>query len=366
MLALFLLVKRQQRTPDKILAIFLLCFSFIHIQHVLLQCGLLARVPFFDPVTGIVLCAIGPLFYFYVQTATGNPLTKRAYLHLLVLVPAVLHLLFLLATKSGADLNAYYYQDHQTSIHYTPVNILLLAGMTIYFMAYMLACVKELNRYARSIREAYSNIEQIRLDWLRDIIILLIVFSFLIAPLMLYLADANTSRLTLGYFSTFVYFIIVYKSFNSSVLFSTELIPAQPETINEEIQITERYTNSSLTDETINRYGQQIEQFLISDKLLYDDSLSLRQMGEILSIAPHVLSEVINRYFDKSFFDLINRARIEEAKKQLMNMGNLNSTIEGVGYSCGFGSKASFYRAFKKYTGVTPTAYVKQDPQQRS
>ncbi|MDB5014764.1 MAG: helix-turn-helix-domain containing protein AraC type, partial [Daejeonella sp.] len=49
--------------------------------------------------------------------------------------------------------------------------------------------------------------------------------------------------------------------------------------------------------------------------------------------------------------------RIEEAKKQLKQINELNYTIEGIGYNCGFGSRAAFYRAFKKYTKMTPTEF---------
>jgi len=34
-------------------------------------------------------------------------------------------------------------------------------------------------------------------------------------------------------------------------------------------------------------------------------------------------------------------------------------TIEGVGYSCGFNSRSSFFKIFKNETGISPSAYKK-------
>jgi len=36
------------------------------------------------------------------------------------------------------------------------------------------------------------------------------------------------------------------------------------------------------------------------------------------------------------------------------------TTIEYVAYESGFNSRASFYRAFKKHTGITPTEFLRK------
>lgn len=355
MLALCLLFKQRRRLADNFFAAFLFCFAFIHIQHILLPTGLLKQFPFFDPICGIVLSAVGPLFYFYVRTSVGKQLNKMDYCHTLALAPGVIHLIFLLVTKSGVDLSAYYYTKSQEETQYTTINLLLLIGMLIYFMAYLFACIRELNAYANKLKETYSNVEKLKLDWLRDIIYVLIGFSFIIGPIVLYLANFEDSRLALSYFSTFIYFIIIYKSFNSSVLF----IPDQYFVKTTAILPITKYSNSTLPASTVQHLGSTMEEFLLTNPLLYEEHLNLAEVASTLSIPPYVLSEVINRFFNQSFFDVINGARIEKAKQQLKDVQNINLTIEGIGYNCGFGSKATFYRSFKKFTGVTPKEYLK-------
>ena len=67
----------------------------------------------------------------------------------------------------------------------------------------------------------------------------------------------------------------------------------------------------------------------------------------------------MNTYAGSNFSDYINSYRVEEAKKLLADTTFDNYTIVAVGLECGFNSKSTFYNAFKKFTGVTPTVYKK-------
>jgi len=56
----------------------------------------------------------------------------------------------------------------------------------------------------------------------------------------------------------------------------------------------------------------------------------------------------------------VNQQRIDEFKNRV-NQGDMqNFSVVGLALECGFKSKSSFYRAFKKHIGTTPTAYLKQ------
>jgi AraC-like DNA-binding protein len=68
---------------------------------------------------------------------------------------------------------------------------------------------------------------------------------------------------------------------------------------------------------------------------------------------------VINQGLNQSFFEFINRYRIEDAKAALIDPKYKNCTILAVAYDAGFNSKTSFNNAFKKYQGMTPSAFKK-------
>ncbi|WP_282135041.1 helix-turn-helix domain-containing protein [Seonamhaeicola maritimus] len=58
-----------------------------------------------------------------------------------------------------------------------------------------------------------------------------------------------------------------------------------------------------------------------------------------------------------TFYDLINSLRVEEAKTKLKSAAFDKYSITGIAELCGFNSKSSFYRIFKKETGLTPTQF---------
>ena len=78
----------------------------------------------------------------------------------------------------------------------------------------------------------------------------------------------------------------------------------------------------------------------------------------MLSLRPKILSQVINETIGQTFFDFINRYRIEEAKRLLTNPADKKITVLEVLYEVGFNSKSSFNKNFKKVTGQSPSEYL--------
>jgi AraC-like DNA-binding protein len=70
-----------------------------------------------------------------------------------------------------------------------------------------------------------------------------------------------------------------------------------------------------------------------------------------------VLSAAINQAYGKNFNDFVNTYRVEAVKKMLNDESVQHLSLLGIAYECGFNSKSTFNRAFKKATGVAPSAY---------
>ena len=66
------------------------------------------------------------------------------------------------------------------------------------------------------------------------------------------------------------------------------------------------------------------------------------------------LSAVINQGFGKNFNDYINDYRVDAFIEKLKNGEQEAQTLLSLAYDAGFNSKATFNRAFKKTTGVSP------------
>ena len=76
-----------------------------------------------------------------------------------------------------------------------------------------------------------------------------------------------------------------------------------------------------------------------------------------MNIPRHNISYVINHFTESNFNDFINKYRVEKVCIILKSGPNRKLKLEGIGSDCGFGSKVSFYTAFKKFTGKTPSEY---------
>lgn len=97
---------------------------------------------------------------------------------------------------------------------------------------------------------------------------------------------------------------------------------------------------------------------LLKDERLYrDEDLSLQSLAERLAVSPHQLSWVINEELRVSFASLVNGYRAEEVKSRLADPSLNGSSILRAAMEAGFNSKASFNRAFKAHTGMTPSQY---------
>jgi AraC-like DNA-binding protein len=103
-----------------------------------------------------------------------------------------------------------------------------------------------------------------------------------------------------------------------------------------------------------------IIKYMQDEKPFLEPELTLQQLAARLSLKPKMLSLVINEKLGRNFFDFINHYRIEEAKRMLTNPEDKKITILEVLYEVGFNSKSSFNTLFKKYTGLTPSAFKQQ------
>ena len=106
-------------------------------------------------------------------------------------------------------------------------------------------------------------------------------------------------------------------------------------------------------------YFKKIERLLEEDKIYLDSNLNEHCFAEALSLQPYLLSKLVNQHLGKSFSELINEYRIEEAKRLLLTDKGHRMTIYAVALDSGFRSESVFYVNFKKMTGMTPSQFKK-------
>jgi AraC-like DNA-binding protein len=92
------------------------------------------------------------------------------------------------------------------------------------------------------------------------------------------------------------------------------------------------------------------------DHLHRDANLSLWALAKHTGASSNYISQTLNEVMGESFFDFVNSYRIAEAKTLL---ATTNESVLNITYDVGFNARSSFYNAFKRHTGQTPTSYRK-------
>ena len=123
---------------------------------------------------------------------------------------------------------------------------------------------------------------------------------------------------------------------------------------------SESYSNSKYDKAEIEQLYGQIKELMERDKPYLDAQLSLNRLAQLLHCHPHMLSQCINQMEGRNFNDFINHYRLGQAMKMLFDTKFAGYSVEGIGLEAGFSSKSTFYPAFKKHTGKTPTEYRKE------
>jgi AraC-like DNA-binding protein len=112
---------------------------------------------------------------------------------------------------------------------------------------------------------------------------------------------------------------------------------------------------NSLTLEQGMAYKALLENHFTENKPFIKGGYTMGDLSRELSIPSHQLSAFINQEYGKNFNELINNYRVAYLEELVtVNPEYLNYTLEALGQLAGFKSRASFYSAVKKKSGLTP------------
>lgn len=214
---------------------------------------------------------------------------------------------------------------------------------------YLLLAIRKVRK---KFVQFYSDIDQFKVIYLRNLTILLIVLNLSILVLYVVFDILIVEYLLLPIIITLIYIYIIYYAFRNYGIFTKE----EYHLYLERISFSLREADISMPEEKTSRFREEIEHVLIEQNLSKDPEITLGKLASTMNRPMAEVSRLIRVELNSNFYDLINSRRIEEAKRMLTE-GN-DYTIEAIGYEVGFNSRAAFYRAFKKYTGTSPTSYI--------
>ena len=178
-------------------------------------------------------------------------------------------------------------------------------------------------------------------------------FYFLYSIVLLYIAITGYSNNAITkkgfqfkfYEQNLVYYLT--ESLNSNIIFEN-IVDIKHEVVED------------IDDKNVLKWKTAIENLIVSESLFKNSELTLIEIAKKLKTNIAIISKTVNQEFGVNFNDFVNNYRVEAVKNSFAKGEHKKFTLIGIAYDCGFNSKASFNRAFKKNTGKTPKEYLKE------
>ncbi|SHG95299.1 helix-turn-helix domain-containing protein [Flagellimonas flava] len=118
-----------------------------------------------------------------------------------------------------------------------------------------------------------------------------------------------------------------------------------------------KYRKTGLSKSLSLEMRDKLQRIMVSEEPYLESTLRLDDLAKKLNLSRNHTSQIINQHFNLSFFDFVNKYRVEAAKK-LLTQTEEKATIAQIAYDVGFNNRASFYKAFKKFEKQNPTQYM--------
>lgn len=353
-----LFFRRNSALPNKILALILLTPGIIFLSNVNVLSGHFADLPYIFFFAQITSFLIAPLVHIYVHLLIGR---KINYRHPLYIISALATLMVVFFAAEFALLPDGMQHTYLQGVMHEPypwqmdfTNTLFILLQQIYFT---LAAI-DIYRYRRSISEIYSNFEKTRVKFATIFIGLIWLLNLIATVSYLTLSMTQVEYVILPLVVTIIYFFILYFSFTHNSVFTHQSYAQFVAENAEDSNDSAGKAVSPLMDAELIVLAQRIEDHLTAKESYTNPDLTLEVFSKEMDLPDAKISAAINKGLKKNFYDLINEKRVMKSKISLRDRAN-EFTIEYIAYESGFNSRASFYRAFKKHTGITPTEFLR-------
>ena len=318
---------------------------------------------------------VGPVLFFYIQSLL-NPSFKLNKKHFLHLIPGIIYLIYNLwiFVYDKLILGKYYFYEDGTDKDFDEwYQYTGFVSMVIY----LVLSIKYYSNYRKLIVQVTSNADAVLFDWIRKYLfaflgmLLLKVFSeifFVIHPEYTNYVGGWWFYLLFSLILCYIAITGYTNAVETKIGFEMSIFDKKTILLLDKnqdysiqnlnvIDIEHEEFKTEISPE-INAWKTKIETLIQSQKLYQNSELSLSDIAKKLESNSNIISRAINQGFAMNFNDFINNYRIEAVKEMFQNGEHKKSTLLGIAYDCGFNSKATFNRAFKKNTGFSPKDYL--------
>ena len=302
---------------------------------------------------------MAPLIYFYVKSVVtpGFRLAKKHWKH------ALPWFLFFMA-KAGiyaydaqqpgfADSQNGYLVENFQWPYLNPLVSIISNGQMLLYLAFAFQLYYT---YKIEIQQFFSNTAKKELVWIRNFLFIY-TFIFVYGLLQVFIEEfilelSWIQKWWIQFFSALAILYFGVKGYFSNFTFLKDFEKPEKKLPGQSI-LHEAENNPQLLDRK-----EVISNLFEKEKIYLDPELNLKQLADKTHLNRGEVSEVINLGFGMNFNDLVNQFRITEFQQRLKSGAHEQFSLVGLAFECGFNSKATFNRVFKKEVKLTPTEYL--------
>lgn len=322
------------------------------------------------------LFLLPPVLYFYIKALLDKSFqfSKSDYIHFL---PSAIYLIYSIVVflTDRVILNEYYFyedgKDKDFSLWYQITGLCSLG----YYLAQSL---KTYYKYKALTYNVVSFADTVMFKWAKRF---LIAFLMLIAiRILFFIVNPEWDEFGKKFWYYVCFSILFYymsiSGYTNSILSATSFRDSplnfdadfkfeadNPREIELPISIPE---NDNLADDKneipdFDLWKEKIEALMLVDKMYENPALVISDLSNKLSTHSKKISQVINQGFNMNFNDFVNHYRISAVKQKIEEGEHTIQTLLSLAFECGFNSKSTFNRAFKRSTSLSPKEYIEKN-----
>jgi AraC-like DNA-binding protein len=344
----FLLIRNKARNgANKYLAILLITMS-LSIAHSIFVIPEIHKT-LYDPyrIKEPFLMLVIPLIWLYVRKL-DQPLFRFSILSGLHFLPFIIFM--------SVSIPAFVHGSDSKPAHFLSEHSFLFDGIIwgvilIQYSVYLHQILKLTRSYRFRAEQELSNIENVDIAWVKTFIYAFIIVLALLA-IMFVTAMHNITVDWMNRIVSLVFSITVF-TLGSKGLFQQSIF-SNTDNLKISLSLSDEAIRPKIINEQLKRI---LLEYMDNQKPYRDFDLTLTSLAKQVKMNRNQLSEVINNSIGCSFYDFINRYRVDDVKQMLTLPSYKNYTLLAIAYEAGFPSKSTFNSIFKKFTGLTPSEY---------
>ncbi len=342
---------RKARSENRILVVIVLVLLWILLEFLSVRNKIDFKLSLFYGTRYGSWLLLGPLVFFYFRAITKaeKEFSKLDFLHFVPFVIFVIVLPLLwgnILNQRQIDYGMLSVFDHRQKI-IAPTAFLysyIFIAQFLSFVAYLVFSFLLIKDYSQQIRQEYAQIDT-KVKWLRLFILSFIMMFVFTAVFLFLLLKTDVYRRYMDYLyiipAGLLFYAIGYFLIDENWVALDQKRP--------------KYANSTFDQDKRLDYVEKLETLIQEESLYLNPNIRLRDLAKRMDISSHHLSQLLNQHYHTSFFDYVNKYRIEKAKELIQK--HPERILMHIAFDSGFNNKTSFVNAFKKFEKTTPSRF---------